>query len=371
MRHGPRYITLGTSTYTTYMSSYISFRSILPLLLIAIISLVGCGGDSGSSGEKAGTDTAQVPVIGYVQLVADATLDEARNGFYAALAEAGYSDSAGTVKIIYRNAQGEISTLPQIIDYFIAEKVTAIATNPTVAMINAVGKTSTIPIFMMVAPKPDAVGIKGKSDSAVGTDTGTAQGSSGNDGVPPNLSGVYETLEYIDTSVALISQILPTAKRVGTLYNSSEPNSMNALERLRTMCAKLGLTLVERPVTSTNETQQVMTALIGEGIDVFFALPDNVIFGSFETVHKAAMDKKIPIVTSESGLVKRGAFIGYGADFFAWGHQAGVLAAKYLKTRDMAGVPLELVVDRRRTYNPATASALGLPAPAGFAPLNP
>jgi len=322
-----------------------------------LLAAAGCGGDK-KSPETAGTATQKdIPVVGFVQAIEDATIDEAKNGFYDALKEGGYSDSAGTVKIIYRNAQGDIPALNQIIDYFLSEHVDLIAANTTLAMITAANKTSTIPIFMMVAPSPQIAKL-------------TKPDANGNESGPANLVGTYETLAYIDTSVGLIRTLFPAARRVGTIYNSSEPNSVNSMERLRAICATLGLELVETSVTSSNEVQQGMESLLGKKIDVFFALPDNIIFSSFETVYKSAADRKIPILTSEAGLVKRGAFAAYGADFYQWGHQAGVSAAKYLKGRDLKATPLEVVSVRKRIYNPKTAQELALPAPAGFEPLN-
>jgi putative tryptophan/tyrosine transport system substrate-binding protein len=326
------------------------FILVLSFLLLAII--IAAGGCSKPANESA----PSVPTVGFVQYVEDVTVDEARKGFYDALAKGGYSDSNGTVKIIYRNAQGDPTTLNQILDYFVSEKVDLIGANTTLAMITATNKTSTIPIFMMVAPSPEIAQLT-KADSA------------GRQVPPGNLHGTYETLAYIDTSIALITQVFPAAKRVGTIYNSSEPNSVNSMERLRERCRALGLELVEQSVTASNETQQVMESLLGKGIDVFFALPDNIIFSSFDVVYKQASDRKIPIVTSEAGLVKRGAFIAYGADFYQWGYQAGVSAAKYLASRDPKGSPLELVALRKRVYNPKSATALGIAPPAGFEPL--
>ncbi len=327
-------------------------RTLLALFAFVLLGFfVGCGKERPADGTS-GTQQP-VPTVGFVQAIEDATIDEARTGFYDALREAGYAEDSGTVKIIYRNAQGDAAALSQILDYFVGENVDLIAANTTLAMITAANKTSTIPIFMMVAPSPEIAKL-------------TKADASGRQIGPANLVGTYETLAYIDTSVGLIKQVFPAAKRVGTIYNSSEPNSVNSKERLRAICAQLGLELVESSVTSSNETQQVVQSLLGKGIDVFFALPDNIIFSSFETVLKETSNRKVPIVTSEAGLVKRGAFIAYGADFYGWGHQTGVSAASYLKTRDLAGSPLEPVALRKRTFNAATAAALGLSAPAGF-----
>lgn len=324
--------------------------------LVAILVIVGCSNEPSDKQASQGESKKKIPTIGYIQVFEDQTLDAARKGFIDALKENGFNEDSGTVSIIFRSAQNEQANIPQILDYFIGEKVDAIATNPTVAMIAAVGKTKTIPIFMMVGPSPELAGVA-KPDSL------------GKVTAPTNLSGVYETLEYIDTSVALIRQTLPNAKKVGTIFNSSEPNSVNAMNRLRTMCQQLGLELAEASVTNSNETQQVMASLIDKNIDAFFALPDNIIFSSFETINKMATEKKIPVVTSEAGLVARGAFIAYGADFYQWGYQAGMLAAKYLQSGDLKSAPLELVKARGRVFNSKAATALGITPPAGFVEL--
>ncbi|KER10280.1 MAG: hypothetical protein HY22_05170 [[Candidatus Thermochlorobacteriaceae] bacterium GBChlB] len=302
-----------------------------------LTGLFGCGGAK---------EDSSLPKVGYVLHVQDETLEEAKRGFYDALSDAGYEDGK-TVKLIYQNANGEISTLNNILDYFLAQKVALIATNPTVATIAAIGKTKTIPVCMMVSPRPDLAKLE--------TTNGT---------VPPNLFGVYETLAYIDTSVALIKQVFPNAVRVGTIYNTSEPNSVNSMERLKSTCAKLGLQLETVGVNTSNETQQAAQALVGKKIDVFFALPDNIIFSSFETIQKALSDKNVPIVTSEIGLVKRGALLAYGADLYEWGRQAGVAAARALKgEKNLA--PEEVKI-RKRVYNALTLRAMNLTIPSGF-----
>ncbi len=325
---------------------YIRMPRLLLFTLVIPIAIFFASGCSDTKGPI-------IPTIGFVQYLEDPTINEARTGFYDALREAGFSEDSGTVKIIYRNAQLDQATLGQILDYFVAQKVDAIAANTTLSMITASNKTKSIPIFMMVAPSPELAGL-------------TVIDSSGRRVSPPNLFGTYETLDYIDTSVALAKALFPDAKRIGTIYNSSEPNSVNAMERLRKMTASLGFELVALPVTNSNETQQVTEALADKGIDLFFALPDNVIFSSFETVYKIMSAKNIPILTSEAGLVNRGAFAAYGADMYQWGHQAGVSAAEFLKSGKTSPTMLQLVTVRKRIYNPKSAKALGLAPPAGF-----
>ncbi len=287
-----------------------------------------------------------IPTIGYVQMLEDATIDEAKQGFLDAIKDGGF-ENGKNVAIDFQNAQNDMVLLNQILDKFIADKVDLIAANTTVATIASVQKTKTIPVCMMVAPRPDIAKLT-KEDGSY----------------PENLCGTYETLAYIDTSITLIKQVFPEAKKVGTAFNFTEPNSINARGRLQVICDSLGLELVEASLASSNETQQVVESILSNDIDVFFALPDNIIFSSFETVYKLTEAKKIPIVSSEMGLVKRGALIAYGADFYQWGYQAGQSAVKVLNGEK--NVKPDEVKTRKRVYNKKSADLLGITPPEGF-----
>ncbi len=337
-----------------------SLFSILTLLVaLSIILDVGCSSKKESPNKPASSSDAApkgIPTIGFVQTIQDATIDEARQGFIDALKARGFSDSAGTVKIDYQNANGDQATLGLIIEKFIADKVTCIAANTTVAMIASMQRTKTIPIFMMVGPAPSINNLMEKD-------------SLGKPIAPRNLSGVYETLAYIDSSIALIKRIFPTPKRIGVIFNSSEQNSVNAMGRLREQCKANGITLIEKPINSTAEVQTAVQSVLTEKIDLFFALPDNFVFASFEVIYKETIAKKVPIVTSEEGLVKRGALIAYGADFYQWGYQAGKSAAEFLETRDLVGIPLRTVEVRKLVHNPETAKIFNFTPPSDSKPI--
>src|ERR1700761_2465135 len=89
---------------------------------------------------------SNVPVVGFVDAFEDATISKARTGFTDALKKNGFSEDQKTVKIVYRNAQGSIPSLTQIVNYFIGEKVSLMATCTTLSTISALQKTKTIPV---------------------------------------------------------------------------------------------------------------------------------------------------------------------------------------------------------------------------------
>ena len=285
------------------------------------------------------------PVIAFLDAFVDETIAQAKNGFYKALADQGFQESDTSITILYRNAQGDIPTLTQACDFFISEKVDLIATNATLSTITAVQKTNTIPVCMMVSPSPENAHLL----DAIGK-------------APKNLFGVYETLAYIDTSVTLIKYFFPNAKHLGVIYNQAEPQSVSALEHIQTACKLLNLKVSVVSVSNSSETQLAIQSLISKGIDSFFAMPDNSIFASFEVIAASCKNKKIPVFTSEAGLVKRGALCAFGADMYAWGYQAGEQAVQFLKS-DRKTIPAPILVNKRiRVINKKVAQELKIEA---------
>ncbi|HTD98080.1 MAG TPA: ABC transporter substrate-binding protein [Mucilaginibacter sp.] len=312
----------------------------LPLVFVLII-LISCN-----------SKKSTIPVVGFVDAFEDATIAQARVGFTDALKKSGFSDEQKTVKIEYRNAQGDIPTLTQIVNYFVSEKVDLMATCTTLSTLTAVQKTKTIPIFAMVSPTPERMKVIDGSGKA-----------------PANLFGTVEELAYIDTSFSIIPKLLkPKGAKlvVGMIYNQSEPQSADAMNRIKSLADKLNITLVALPLNSSADAQLVTKSLLNKNIDAFFANPDNTVFASFETILKSCNQANVPIFTSEAGLVQRGAVAAFGADIYQWGYQAGEQAAQYLKTHKTDDLKPEMVKIRKRVYNPAAAKKYNITIPSNF-----
>ncbi len=280
----------------------------------------------------------ETPSIGFLDAFEDATIAQARVGFMDALRERGWSEEDNTLRVLYRNAQGDIPTLLQSTDYFISEQVTLIAACPTGAMITALQRTSEIPVCMMVGPDPALVNLRDKQGNA-----------------PKNLFGTYDDLAYIATSVGMLRELLPNAQKLGVIYNQGEPQSQNAYQVISQKAKEVGLDLVAKPVSNSSDTQLVVESLLNEGIDAFFAMPDNVVFSSFEVIFKSCQQANVPIFTSEEGLVERGSLAAYGADMYMWGYQAGEQAAAYLENPEKGLPALSQTKFHKKIYNPEIA----------------
>src|SRR6202000_224116 len=200
---------------------------------------------------------SNVPVVGFVDAFEDATISQARTGFTDALKKNGFSEDQKNVKIEYRNAQGDIPTLTQIVNYFVSEKVDLLATCTPLSTITAIQKTKSIPIFAMVSPTPARMNVI--------SSTGVT---------PANLFGAVEELAYIDTSFSIIPKLLkPKGAKlvIGMIYNQSEPQSADAMNRIKSLADKMNITLVALPLNSSADAQLVTKSLLSKNIDVFFS----------------------------------------------------------------------------------------------------
>jgi putative ABC transport system substrate-binding protein len=157
--------------------------------------------------------------------------------------------------------------------------------------------------------------------------------------------------------------------KMGLVFNQSEPQSVQALEEIKKVANANNIEVVALPVNASADVQLVTQSLLSKDIDVFFANPDNTIFASFESILKACDAKNVPIMTSEAGLVSRGALAAYGPDMYEWGYQSGLQAAQLLKTGSTEGIVPELVKTRNRVYNPAMAKKYNITIPEGYKPL--
>src|ERR1700761_504988 len=211
---------------------------------------------------------SNVPVVGFVDAFEDATISQARTGFTDALKKNGFSEDQKNIKIEYRNAQGSIPTLTQIVNYFVSKPVNLLATCTTLSTVTAIQKTKTIPIFEMVSPTPERMKVLDANGKA-----------------PANLFGAVEDLQYIDTSFSIIPKVLkPKGAKlvIGMIYNQSEPQSADAMQHIKGLADKAGITLIALPLNSSADAQLVTQSLLSKNIDAFFANPDNTVFASFE-----------------------------------------------------------------------------------------
>lgn len=308
--------------------------TIAALCVMGAVMIGGCGNGSGSGNYK----------VGVLQLAEHPALDAANKGFVDGLASKGFKDN---VKIDQQNAQGDQSNLNTIAQRFVADRpdlVVAIATPAVQAMANA---SHDIPIL----------------GTAV-TSYVNAKLVDSNEHPGGNVSGTTDMIP-MDNRVKLIKALVPNAKKIGTIYSSSEINSQVQADEFKKLAAAEGMELVTVTVSNVNDVPQAANDLLTKGVDAVYFPTDNIVASSYSNLVSILGAKKLPIFPSDDTLLKYGGLGAYSVDFYKLGFQTGEMAAKILsgeaKVEDM---PIESQSPAKLVINQEEAKKLGITIPA-------
>lgn len=309
-------------------------RTLVIGLCVIGLMITGCSKDTTSDGRK-------LYKIGVLQVAEHPALDAANRGVVDGLKAKGFSDN-----IVWdqQNAQGDQSNMNSIGQRFVAtpaDAIVAIATPAAQAMANA---TKDIPIVATAITSFETARLVDSDAHPGGNVTGAT------DMVP------------MDKKVKLIKQLMPGAKRIGTIYSSSEVNSQLQADLFKEEAAKYGMELVEVTVSSVNDVPQAAADLSSKGIDAVFFPTDNIVASSYATL--VNLLSAYPIFPSDDTLMKDGGIASYSCDFYKLGVQTGEMLARILSGEVKPdALPVEPARDINLVINRKEAERLGITIP--------
>lgn len=311
------------------------------LALLAAMCMVFCGcGTNGDAQNVAATGYK----IGVMQLMDHKALNEAQDGFIAALNDNGL-ENGQNMTLLLENGQGDQNNLVTIADKFVSENVDlafCIATPSAQAM---AGKTTTIPIVATAITSFTQAGLAVSNDAPGHNVTGTSD------------------LNPIDAQIDLLLRLFPDVKTVGFLYTSSEDNSILQVDIARQHLEGLGIKTVERTIINTNDIQQAAQALVSE-CDAIYVPTDNNISSTMPNISEIATAAGIPIICGEENQVYGGATATYGITYFGIGYTAGLMALDILQNgTDPATMPIQGSSEYQYCLNGDVLAQLGVTVP--------
>lgn len=316
-------------------------RTALPALgLLAAALLVPACRDQGR-GPDAPAASPRPYAIGIFQSVDSPTGAEVRRGILQAFAAAGLRDGRDIVVSI-RIANNDVAEVQRIARELAAGGADLIMPLSTQALQAAIRTAGRMPIVFGAVAVPYLVGAGQSADDH-----------------RPNVTGVVSTGPVRET-VALIREVLPRARRLGSLWTSSEVNSESYLEEARAAAAELGFELAAVPVTGTHEIQGALQRLLNGRIDALFPMSDNTVNSAFDLVGRAAEENGIPLFASFLKSVESGACAALGYDFHEMGVRAGELAVRVMNGERPARIPIRSPGEVKLYLNTAAAARQGV-----------
>lgn len=246
------------------------------------------------------------------------------------------------------SAQGDLATLPSLIDAAIDAKAKVIVTLQDATLQAAVQRAKGVPIVFNLLSDPFAAGA-GTSDS----------------NHLPNITGVYspgfgdpeQTLR-----VGLIKKIVPKARKLGVLFSPEEQLSVIFKDRMTTAAKKAGLSVEAAPVGNANEVGDATRALCGKKVDAI-ELFGNAAHAGFASLIKTAKECKIPVFSPAPFEVMQGAVASFFPDFQEGGVEAGKMIARVLHGESPAKIPFYQLKTTKLIVNQGEAGKAGLTVP--------
>ena len=305
-------------------------------VLAVLMMLVGC-----SNTNTGKTDDSKMAKVGILQLATHDALDQSRLGFMDALKDGGFIEGEN-LEIEYLNPEGDLNNLSTMAESILSdspELVLAIATNPAQALQNVNYDT---PILATAVTDFVASGLAESNEVPGGM-----------------IAGVSDGCAMAD-QLALLLEAVPTVKRLGIIYTSSEPNSEIQAKQMIAECEKNSVEAIVATVSDKTMIDDTLQSFTGK-VDAIYVPTDNNIASAMASVEIYASEKKLPVLCGEANIVRNGGLLSLGVDYYKIGYQTGEMAVALLKgEKTINDLQIETQKDISVFYNSKTAEKIGL-----------
>jgi putative ABC transport system substrate-binding protein len=257
-----------------------------------------------------------MPVIGYLgsgSLEASAPYLIA---FRKGLSDSGFVEGRN-VAIEYHWAEGHYERMPEVAADLVSRKVAVIATPGNLPGTRAAkAATSTIPIVFGVAEDPVKAGLVASLNRPDGNATGIN----------------FFTGELVAKRLALLHELVPSAKRVAVFINPSDPPRAEILRSdVRAAATHVGLRLQILDPSTSREIDAAFAALVSERAEALFVGPDGFYNSRRVQLANMAAHHLVPTAFAVREYVEAGGLMSYGTSLTDMYREVGVYCGRILK----------------------------------------
>jgi putative ABC transport system substrate-binding protein len=288
-----------------------------------------------------------LPVIGFLNGASPKELESRVVAFRDGLAEKGYVEGR-SVAIEYRWGLGQYERLPEMAVDLVRRRVAVIAATGGVPSARAArAATSEIPIIFTMGADPVAFGLVASLNSPGNNLTGITL-----------LSG-----EIVSKRIALLHDLLPGAKLLGVLANSTTPASEAEGAAAESAARTLGWEVKVLRVSERWDFDAAFRPTVQESLDALLVTTDPIFESQRERIVALAARLAVPTIYAFREYTVAGGLMSYGASINEMYRQAGVYAGRILKGEKAADLPVMQASKFELFINLKTARTLGIRVP--------
>ncbi len=269
--------------------------------------------------------------------------------FRRGLQDLGYIEGQN-IAIEWRWTEGRVERAPELAMDLVRLKVDVIVASAPPATRAAQQATTTIPIVFTAVADPIDSGFVRSLARPGGNLTGLASS------VPEGFFG---------KQLELAREAIPSAKRVGVLFNADNPRNYftQFAQQWAQAAEALKLELRRMDMRRPEDLEAVFRMAHQGRVDVVILVGDPLIFQQRMRIHDLADEYRIPTIQPTKEYLAGRGLLSYGPNLTELTSRAAVYVDRILK----GGKPAELPVEQPRQYelvvNLRSAKALGLTIP--------
>jgi putative ABC transport system substrate-binding protein len=286
-----------------------------------------------------------MPIVAYLSVQSAGERPTYLAALRKGLSTEGFVDGQN-MKIEYHSADGRLERLQDLAAEIVRNQVTAIVcAGGSPALLAAKRATETIPIVFISGGDPVSLGMVSSLNRPGG-----------------NLTGIYFVLsELVGKRLALMHELLPSAKRIAVLNNPANPAEAEPAVRNATIAGRaLGLDIKIFDVHTGAEIEAAFAAMVDWRAEAVFIGPDPVFSTrrsqllSLSAQHGLAASYFLP------NFVERGGLMSYGPDNVENHGQIGVYLGRILKGEKPGDLPVVQPTKYEMVLNLKTAKSLSI-----------
>lgn len=271
---------------------------------------------------------------------------EAIVGLQEGMKALGYEEGKG-IEYLIRDAGGSDARAKEAAESFLQEGVDAIysiSTPVTKQVSDVVGE---IPVVFNLVSDP------------VGAKLVQSLFSSGN-----NLTGCSNYVGQTGPKrLEILKEILPSLKTALVIYDPKNLFSKDAIVILRDAAKTLGVTLIEKEISSKEEVVALVETLKPGDYGAFFHLGEAKVSSVADKVIALANAAKLPAFAHEEGFAQKGMLATFGPSWRLLGRQCAGVLDKVLRGERPEAIPIQIPNEFELILNVKTARALGIEIP--------
>jgi ABC-type uncharacterized transport system substrate-binding protein len=278
-----------------------------------------------------------------------AMVEQTMRGFRSGLTEQGLVEGRDYT-LRFQCAQGDMPTLMTMLDGANGTETDLVVVTSTPTLQAAVKKIRGKPVVFGVVANPVRAGAGVSATQHL-----------------PNVTGV-STLSDFATMRDVLRELLPGCRRVGTLFVTSEANSVNNRDAQAAALREAGIETVAVGVSTSNEVPDAAGALMSRDIDAVCQVIGNLLESSAAPIVQAARTARKPVFcfTSEMVAMPHGAAVAVARDYEQGGRDMAALVRRIMAGEAPADIPFQPISKTRILVNRNTANECGLTLPEAF-----